>query len=589
MLRVFYSILFMLFLSFTLLVAVPDVFADAQPTQAAREAGFHNILHTNSIVRADGSSAPLVTTSRLQFMGGDGHLRVSSYNIQAIDQNLRLTATDASQIIFSTGGQQRMLIHSNGRVRINERLGIGIVNSWPAHPLHVVGTARIEGQLRPDTLCLNNVCHNEWPTGTGGLTGSGSANRLAIWSSDGTSLTQNNRIRTDSNGLVLFGSDDEFLRVTPYVISSQGQHLRLQSEQSILFSTQGTTRMQIQGGTGRVNMPVSLSLGPNTQGTWAMHNTTLEIGGKSYSHNDMHFEEIGTGVVLRSPNGLCYRITVDTTGALQTEPAGCIAHGSIVQPPIPPNNVHIEGIYRTVNDVFVRVYWDPLPSQYFIDEYILDFGVFGAVVVPATSLEGDRHAAVIELNGAFNRGDVLTVNISAQNILGISSASSASYAVQFSSVNRNQQGGGSVRVYCSYESLSIGCYNPVIWSYSESRPANLFYGSPGDSQTHANVFCQQVTGLQYASTPLQSSTENTLYARPITDTHWNVFTDLAELDVIPQLACSNNVNTPPPSVPGGGGPLLGCMIEGIFVKGAYFSGGDNSAVCEEYRLINEMQ
>jgi len=38
---------------------------------------------------------------------------------------------------------------------------------------------------------------------------------------------------------------------------------------------------------------------------------------------DVYLETIGTGVILRSPNGACWRLSPDNTGALGTAPVSC--------------------------------------------------------------------------------------------------------------------------------------------------------------------------------------------------------------------------------------------------------------------------
>ncbi len=165
--RIFLLVLFVFLFSFP--------FVTSTVKDAALEAGYHEVLYVNTIERASPGATPIVVRNSLRVQGATGGVVfgtvLDSSSLTSFNQPLRIDAPPGQHILLRTNNNQiRLGIHQDGRVRIVRSLGVGFSSGWPQYALHVNGTARIEGntrvvgQLHPDTLCLNNVCHNEWPS-----------------------------------------------------------------------------------------------------------------------------------------------------------------------------------------------------------------------------------------------------------------------------------------------------------------------------------------------------------------------------------------------------------------------------------------
>jgi hypothetical protein len=95
----------------------------------------------------------------------------------------------------------------------------------------------------------------------------------------------------------------------------------------------------ILAGTANTNLsPGAFGLYNNQTMTWTYNtdvtNNNLAIGSNSLNANvpksklhvfngDINVEQIGSGIILKSPNGSCWRVTIDNTGNLVRTAIAC--------------------------------------------------------------------------------------------------------------------------------------------------------------------------------------------------------------------------------------------------------------------------
>lgn len=215
-------------------------------------------------------NVPPVTGQVLKYSDGDGGWVPATDNSQVLypGNGIDITSGIISNTLWTAIGGN--IYRSSGSV--------GIGTSTPQQQLHVTNNFYLGKAFMPNGIAGD----------AGQILTSDGSNKAPIWrnvvdvfGTSGWSLTGNGNINP---GIHFLGTTNA---------------------NPVIFKTGGTERMRITA-TGEVGIGES---GPGAK---------LEVGG-----GDVYVNNSANGVILRSPNGNCWRITVDNTGALTTTQVTC--------------------------------------------------------------------------------------------------------------------------------------------------------------------------------------------------------------------------------------------------------------------------
>lgn len=205
---------------------------------------------------------------------------------------------------------------------------------------HTFGTVRFEG------ITQNNALNNVLVTDANGNLSTRDASTLispSLWASDAFGIhnqpSNNVGVRTNSGqrvALTVYGN-------IPGVFEGNAAEFNSSSTWHTDFSLINSTSSQqftfIVGGSGNTELkPTNFGMYNNLAAKWTMviggTNNFVGFGSqaqvtpvpKSTVHvfsGDVNIEQIGSGIIIKSPNGQCWRVTVDNTGALVTTAIAC--------------------------------------------------------------------------------------------------------------------------------------------------------------------------------------------------------------------------------------------------------------------------
>jgi len=232
------------------------------------------------------------------------------------------------------------------RMRITENGFVGINTTSPDYQLDVNGTINAS-QILIGGLPLN-PSPSPWQTGvntifsTSGNIGIGTStpsvkldidggqdlNILNLHNND-NSLGINASVssNTDFHGSALIGKRSRGSFAAPTLVATgdriTGIYGSLYANND--YQNAGAVHMYVGANPGASSYPVNIRFETTNTGeilrTERMRIT--ENGLVKVTTNDVYIEKIGSGVIMKSPNGNCWRMTVDDTGAPQFTPIAC--------------------------------------------------------------------------------------------------------------------------------------------------------------------------------------------------------------------------------------------------------------------------
>lgn len=202
-----------------------------------------------------------------------------------------LGTTDNTPLSFRTNGAQAMTITADGQVRVegsnlnNPRLFISRSNAATSYPTVLAAVNNAPGTAFPVNYITANLAGAGRIKGNYAFANSATAN-------NGTTL-----------GGIVYSN-------TATTIGSGGEGL--------IFYTGGHPGSNDDGSRDAMIIGASKNvyIGYN-------YGSTFPTAKLNITGGDVYLASAGTGVVLTSPNGSCYKVTVDNAGAMQTNAVTC--------------------------------------------------------------------------------------------------------------------------------------------------------------------------------------------------------------------------------------------------------------------------
>jgi hypothetical protein len=240
--------------------------------------------------------------------------------------NIRFETTNTNETIRS----ERMRIAENGNVGIgtsNPLYKLDIAGTVNATNILVNGQPLTSGGSNPWSISANNLFYNS------GNVGIGTNNPTVKLDIDGGGDTQVFNLRNDNNSLginanvssstdfhgsAFVGKRSRGTFASPTMVAAGD---RITGIYGSLFANggyqnAGAIHMYVGEGPNSNSYPVNIRFETtNTNETTRTERMRVaENGIVKVSTNDVYISNIGSGVIMKSPNGQCWRMTVDNSG-----------------------------------------------------------------------------------------------------------------------------------------------------------------------------------------------------------------------------------------------------------------------------------
>jgi hypothetical protein len=274
------------------------------------------------------SPAPVLAGDRIGSYGAFGYTSAAAYNTGGA-MEMYAGSSLGTYLIFgttATPGATRL-----ERVRITETGNVGIGTTTPAYSLDVAGSINANSVLvngspvssSPWSLSGSNISYSSGNVGIGTSTPSTNLEVIGQGSSNPFVFTTRNNW---SNSISVYSAGDvDFLQASTALFRSRGT---TQSPTNLLpgdriglitgngyanggYNTQATIQMYAGANLGSY-MTFETTPSPLVARTERVRVT--ENGNLIVKTADVYISNIGSGVIMKSPDGNCWRMTVGNTG-----------------------------------------------------------------------------------------------------------------------------------------------------------------------------------------------------------------------------------------------------------------------------------